>query len=101
MFRALATIETRKDVSQKIFKVDVEWSYATYGTKAPIHIDRPHTYSITLPLAVAKRFVRAVNDQKVFANPELAHDIYGKSYVRANSLVMGRRANADLKKLGY
>ena len=61
-----------------------------------------HGYAFALnKTALAARLVRAINAGVVFVNPELKTDIYGQTYVSASSKVMGKYANADLKRLGY
>lgn len=51
--------------------------------------------------ALAARLVRAINAGVVFANPEVKVDINGHTYVGAESMVLARMANADLRRLGY
>lgn len=50
---------------------------------------------------LAERLVAAINDGAVHGTPELRTDVNGKTYVHASSKVLGRSANADLKRLGY
>jgi hypothetical protein len=50
---------------------------------------------------LAARLARAIDDGVVFHNISLAIDVNGKTYVNASSRVLGKYANADLKKLGY
>lgn len=49
----------------------------------------------------AERLVRAINDGVVFVDSYITHDVNGKTYVAARSLVMAKYANADLRRLGY
>jgi hypothetical protein len=49
----------------------------------------------------AQRLVNAINAQVVFDDPVIKTDINGRTYVAASSRVMGKYANADLKRLGY
>jgi hypothetical protein len=37
----------------------------------------------------------------VFINPHLCTDVYGQTYVASDRTVMGKYANADLRRLGY
>lgn len=50
---------------------------------------------------LAERLVAAINAGVVFGNPELRTDVNGRTYVSADVKVLGRTANADLKRLGF
>lgn len=50
---------------------------------------------------LAERLADAINAGAVFYNTELRTDVYGNTYVGAERRVMGKYANADLKRLGY
>lgn len=51
---------------------------------------------------LATRLARAVAAGVVLKNASIKHDIHGKRYVSADqTTVMGRRMNADLKRLGF
>lgn len=50
---------------------------------------------------LAERLAAAINAGVVFGTPELRTDINGKTFVNAPSKVLGRTANADLKRLGF
>jgi hypothetical protein len=76
--------------------VKVVWSGAP--------LDRPSTGGFIIGkghLALARRLERAINAQAVHANARVVKDVYGKTYVSANCLVLMRKANADLRRLGY
>ena len=65
-------------------------------------VDRPQTHSFRLRnKKTAERLVNAINAQAVYADPVIKTDIYGNTYVAATSRVLGKYANADLKRLGY
>jgi len=69
-----------------------------------VKIDRPFTFGISvrwMEVKLAERLKRAIDDQKVFTNPQVRIDVNGNTYVHSDCLVMGRRMNADLKRLGY
>ena len=51
--------------------------------------------------ALALRLVRAIEAGAVFTAPEIKTDVNGKTFVSAGSEVIGRRMNADLKRLGF
>ena len=51
--------------------------------------------------ALASRLARAVRDGAVLTNPVVKTDVNGKTYVSCDSQILGRRINADLKRLGY
>lgn len=50
---------------------------------------------------LAERLAQAMRDGKVFRDAEVKVDMNGKTYVSANSNVLGRTANADLRRMGY
>jgi len=90
MLRARAEIQERDSG----YLVNIIWSGAP--------LDRPHTYGIEFRTRrLADRYVAAVDAQKVFVNPKIAKDVYGKSYVVAECRVYGRHANKDLLSLGF
>jgi hypothetical protein len=65
---------------------------------------REDVYAWALPSkdgALASRLARAVQAGVVLTNPVVKTDVNGKTYVSAESQVMGRHMNADLKRLGY
>jgi len=76
-----------------------EWRvYSTWD--APV--DRPSTHGFVLRnKRTAQRLVNAINAQAVYYAPKIATDINGNTYVAARCSVLGKRANADLKDLGY
>ena len=51
--------------------------------------------------ALAERLKRAVDALAGCLNPAIRRDNAGKTYVSAESCVMGRTMNADLMRLGY
>ena len=79
--------------------VDVVWSSDT------VKIDRPVSDSICFKKShksLAERFIRMVNANKHYMKPpKLMTDNSGETYVSAFHPVLGRTANADLKRLGY
>lgn len=66
-------------------------------------VDRPITSGWEVPSrALADRLERAILAGAVHADAKVATDINGQTYVAANSSrVLGRRMNADLKRLGF
>jgi hypothetical protein len=89
-----ATAVIREDAEG--FHVDVVWSGAP--------LDRPCTEGYLLGRGkrrLAQRLKQAIDAQAVHLRPTITHDIYGKSYVTSSCRVMGKYANADLKRLGY
>jgi hypothetical protein len=69
-----------------------------------VPLDRKEVMGWGLPLkhaALAKRLVRAIEAGKVYAVKGVQTDVYGKSYLVAHSVVLGRTMNADLKRLGF
>lgn len=66
--------------------------------------DRERVFGWAIPPkqeALASRLARAVQAGVVLTNPVVKTDVNGKTYVSVDSQVLGRRMNADLKRLGY
>ena len=66
--------------------------------------DRERVYGWALSpkqQALAARLARAVQAGVVLKNPVKKTDVNGKTYISVDSQVLGRRINADLKRLGY
>lgn len=77
-----------------------------YFTIMPIWkgVDRPCVGGITVPTTMAKvkdRIVKAMQVGAFWSAAEIKTDVNGKTYVCATSRVYMKRANADLKKIGY
>jgi hypothetical protein len=66
-------------------------------------LDRPHTHGYVLGnnSRLADRLSRAIEDGAVYENPRIVRDVDGRTYVQAHAKVMGKYANADLRRLGY
>jgi len=47
------------------------------------------------------RLTKAIEAGVAFTDTQIKKNIYGKTYVAGNLQVIGRRLNADLKRLGY
>lgn len=97
----MATIKTHKAISFHThgrITVHVRW----IGAK----VDRPITegwgFSDT-DLDLAKRLVVAINDGMVYENPKVMEDIYGKTYIHADTKigVFGKYLDSELKSIGY
>ena len=52
-------------------------------------------------IALARRLARAIETGVAFTAVEMKRDVNGKTYVSAAAQVLGRRMNADLKRLGF
>ena len=66
--------------------------------------DRDDVYAWAIPSkhdALASRLARAVRDGAALTNPVVKTDVNGKTYISVDSQILGRRMNADLKRLGY
>lgn len=76
-----------------------EWRvYSTWDAQ----VDRPSTHAFVLRNEkTARRLVDAINAQVVYADPVIKTDVDGRTYVQASSRIMGKYANAGLKRLGY
>lgn len=71
---------------------------------APGGLDRPTSGGYGLRIthrALADRLAAAMMAGVVYANPTVAVDVNGATYVASTPTVMGRRLNADLRRLGY
>lgn len=66
-------------------------------------VDRPCTGGISCGIdrKLAGRLAACIDDGVCHEAPEVKTDINGKTFVSAACRVMGRRLNADLKRLGY
>lgn len=65
-------------------------------------VDRPTTGGIAVSNAkLAARLAAAINAGVVYTDARVATDVNGKTYVAARSMVLGRRLNADLRRLGF
>lgn len=80
-----------------------EW-YATDD----IPLDRPITTGMnfgpvteTRTWSLARRYSACILAQKAYDTSAVKRDIDGQTYVQANSLIYGKRANADLRRLGF
>ena len=88
-----ALIESYSE-NPKHFVVSADWSAAG--------VSRPVTSSVVVTTKkVAERLARAIEDGVAYPYQGIKTDINGRTYVEAGYNVMGRRMNADLKKLGY
>jgi hypothetical protein len=73
-------------------------------TVSGIELDRHDLYGWHLlpkHRKLAERLVRAVEAGVVFTPERVATDVNGNTYLVAPTKVMGRTANADLKRLGF
>jgi hypothetical protein len=92
---ATATIREREDEFGASLVIEVTWSGAD--------LDRPSTGGFVLGAKhrkLAERLKRAVDAGAAFASPKVVTDCNGKSYVRADCLVMSRHMNYCLRRLG-
>jgi len=67
-------------------------------------VDRPESIGVLVGIKqhkLVKRLVKAINDGVAFTDAKIQTSISGKTYVAGNLQVVGRRLNADLKRLGY
>ena len=87
--------------------VRVSWSLPD---PSPVTLDRTdgHGWSVgghradRRATALAARLVTAISAGAVFPNPRVTYDLAGYTYVTSDGArVMGRRMNADLRRLGY
>lgn len=76
--------------------------------KPVLGLDRDHVYGWSVGSAgpkaekMAARLSAAVLAGKVFSGAETRKDIHGRTYLSADGCrVMGRRMNADLRRLGF
>mgnify|MGYP003983064137 CR=1 FL=1 len=65
-------------------------------------VDRPRTFGISVKRrSIAERLEKAINDGVAVTNQKIVKDELGQTYVEDENQVLGRRLNADLKRLGY
>lgn len=66
-------------------------------------VDRPNTYGISTgrSIMLAQRTARAIEAGAALPNPTITTDVNGQTYVAHGLAIMGRRLNADLKRLGF
>ena len=96
-FRAQAQIIVREDGG-----IDVRTVWSADG----VQIDRPEGVGFGLgsrpgAAALARRLKAAIEAGAVFTVPVLRTDVNGRTYVSTGCTVIGRRLNADLRRLGY
>lgn len=79
------------------WRVSVRWT-----ANGPERLDRTdgHGYAVRTR-ALADRLARAIDAGVVFYDLGIAVDVNGQTYVSSRSHVLGRYANADLRKLGF
>lgn len=99
----VATITTRTypglNGDDESLTVVVTWTGApldrTDGLAWSVGPDSPRSRKL------AARLVAAVNAGAVFGPAEIRTDVNGRTYVQASARILGRRMNADLKRLGF
>lgn len=67
-------------------------------------VDRPTSGGWVLPATrtdLVKRLALAIEGGAACPNPVVRTDVNGKTYVDYGCVILGRRLNADLKRLGY
>lgn len=80
------------------------WEVQTIWSSEHVALDRPAGIGFTFGpnhRELAIRLATAITAGVVFTAPEIKRDVNGRTYVSARSQVLGRRANADLKRLGF
>jgi hypothetical protein len=82
--------------------IEIDGTYYIGVTWEGVELDRPTTCGMTCrDSKLAQRLADCINAQKAYVNPKVVRDINGQSYVQATCLILGRRMNADLKRLGF
>lgn len=64
-------------------------------------VDRAEAGGIVLPKSLAERAARAFKAGAAYKDARVLTDVNGKTFVSYSCLIMGRRANADLKRIGF
>jgi hypothetical protein len=66
-------------------------------------VDRVNTSGTSCGLnqALAERLKRAIEAGAAYPPVEVCVDVNGQTYIRTDHNVMGRRINADLRRLGF
>ena len=79
-----------------------EYTVTTSWVGAPL--DRPSTHGYRFGprhRRLAERLAAAIDAGAVYSDPTVTRDINGATYVAATARVLGKYANADLRRLGY
>lgn len=88
----------RAEVTSIGYNVDV----IVYVVKPKVDRTRHHAWRLRAgDESLACRLASAVEAGVVFTNFQVLRDIYGKTYLQSNCSVLGRRMNADLRRLGF
>ncbi len=92
----------------KLLRVDIETESDNNGIRYVVwpiwaDVDRPDSsgYSCGNNKQLAERLRNAMLSMKAFGKPEIHKDNAGKTFVSDNMIVYMRRANSDLRKLGF
>jgi len=64
-------------------------------------LDRPSTHGMVVRPPVAERLKAAFLAGDLYHSTSVTRDVDGHTYVRATCRVMGKYANADLRRIGY
>lgn len=82
--------------------------FVTVFARPVLGLDRDHVFGWSVGLAeskkskaLAQRLSAAILAGAAFGPAEVRKDIHGRTYLSANSPIMGRRMNADLARLGF
>jgi len=77
-------------------KVEVAVSYPDAGLDRPVGVS-----TIVKNMAIARRLAAAINAGVAHTDPVVKTDINGKTYVCDRRNYLGRKLNADLKRMGF
>lgn len=82
--------------------------FVTVFARPHLGLDRDHVFGWSVGLAesskskvLAHRLSNAILGGVAFGPAEVRTDLKGRTYLSANSPIMGRRMNADLRRLGF
>lgn len=65
-------------------------------------VDRPHVYGWYVRSEVlARRIAACIDAQRAFSSLKIERDVNGETYAEGSCRIFGRRANADLRRLGF
>ncbi len=102
---ATATVtKSHPDTFERKAGLGEGWLVTTIWSSEHTHIDRKEGTGYRVGQKhrkLADRLAVAISAGAVFTNPSIKRDVNGKTYVTAESAVIGRRMNADLKRLGF
>lgn len=88
----------------RVEMVSTQSEIAVYPFAEGIDLDRRRLTGFVMSFRkrkLAERLKLAIEAGVVFADPRVSTDVNGRTYLACTSMVHGKTANADLKRLGF